>query len=331
MKYIISAILAILAAVTIYFFFRADKLESEYSHILTGKFNGIMELTSKNTSLNSFSKETLKSVFTGLSTKDKSIALIAASDLSGSLVVGIKNELFIPSNDVYDDITNDFLGGRINPPKGTDHVTRYYQGKKFYIFQHSLQAGNLLIAYPYIIPGKMMIQSAIELFTIILLIIAGTGLLYVKNKNTNRGSEEIPESKTNKIENNKTYSETDITELFHELYGTLSLNAITLYLLDGKKELSKQYEMKGKTFVKINGGKMPEKDKQKEIMNELTRGSTIVKNRSRTLIIPLNENRTLAGALYITGTNPISGRDEKNIRKTAKQIIEIIGSIRKSK
>ncbi len=92
---------------------------------------------------------------------------------------GGKNDRYISDRRLFDEITGAFTRGEFAPRKNAAFIVRYFEQTKFYLFVKETPSGNLLVAFPYKLRGKLMVKLLLEIALIVILAVLFTTALYL--------------------------------------------------------------------------------------------------------------------------------------------------------
>ncbi len=111
-----------------------------------------------------------------------------------------------------------------------------------------------------------------------------------------------------------------VYSLFRSIYRRYAPENVSLYLKSSPAQLSKAYELRGKSFLKIDSSDFDTREIDHILENQLQGSSSVLLNGGKTLLIPLFHGNELSGLLEITGSAPFSGRDSTHIRQELESI-----------
>ncbi|MGL4368805.1 MAG: hypothetical protein ACRCUT_03925, partial [Spirochaetota bacterium] len=92
-----------------------------------------------------------------------------------------------------------------------------------------------------------------------------------------------------------------------------AISMASLHSRTGKAD--KFYIMKNGTFIKTKTSREFAADSRGEILRELSRGSHILRDRSRRVLIPLVINETLCAAIIVARAKKITGKEIARIKE----------------
>lgn len=342
---------AILCAITLalYGLTRIKLFEKDYSGRLVKAADGITGIFKESTktkndesSLASFLKLSLK--------KHQNIALLAISDKNSYIKIMNKNEKYIKTAFLYDSILNDFTEKKLAVQGEKDFLVRYYNSEagknegniRLYIFQKNIGDDRLLIVFPYEINERMYVRFALEVMLIILLFtMAGAAYYIISSKN--RHNQETPHTNGNPKEtkiiknacaineeagslNKKNENESIeqiIFALFKNIYKKHETSSIYLHLKNSSGLISRAFELKGKSFIKIDSGDYDILDSTNFLV-ELEQSTHIMLENGRKFSLPLNGQNGLFGVLTVSSSTEFSGPDISSITESAASVVPLI-------
>jgi GGDEF domain-containing protein len=106
-----------------------------------------------------------------------------------------------------------------------------------------------------------------------------------------------------------------VYSLFRSIYRRYAPENVSLYLKSSPAQLSKAYELRGKSFLKIDSSGFDTREIDHILENQLQGSSSVLLSGGKTLLIPVFHGNELTGLLEITGAAPFSGQDSTHIRQ----------------
>lgn len=355
----IIATLLIIASCFIYITFRSNSIIN--THINTIKSDSINILKYYNNEIKNkeLNTKNVSIIFQKLVKENLKIALISSIDINNNLIASSKKNKEITA-EIYDKITNDFFLNKFNITSDNKIYTKYYENRKFYIIPFKANKGKLLLTYTHKLSPFLIVRITLELISIVLIIVVLCSNLYIinqkkhrkalitkstkkikKNKKTNHSKNTTNISKNH--ENNQIETKEDLP-LKNDI--NINKNNVESNLKVKIKKISEKYEtslitltiynqkaFKVQSFYKYNKGKFTKEDSnnnifesKKEIINELKNGSSILLDKNNRIILPLNVNKNLVGALNLYSNNMFTVSTINEIEKHLIEIANIIES-----
>ncbi len=337
----IIGILLIIVSVFLYFTIRFKYIEQEYiaslitiTNEVVGSYQSLGESMRKTNG--QLSPGDLPEYLKLIHRRYGDIALLAITDRSRSVRVSSKNDTYIRSADLYEEILKDFTQERLNITKSKPYLIRYYDEKtgagvrqhKFYIFMGKIGPYRLLIAYPYHLGAKILLRTGVELFLIALIVIvtaASVYLLYAKKsaraEKAERDAVETGEDKGIVTQDRHESKEQSgypglpgiVFELFRKIYLSSDADCISLYISRGSETLVKTMELTGESFKYDDSIGVEEIDINNETGIELRKSIPLVLDQGRRLVLPLVYENIFLGTVNIERQNPIRGEEMRRI------------------
>lgn len=352
-KVIVIGILLFVVSIFLYFTVRFKYIEQDYIANLIAITNDIVREyydTEKITAekKRQITANDLSDYLKYIHRKFKDIALIAITDQSLSVRLSSKNDSFIRSADLFEEILKDFTQDRFNISKNKPYVIRYYDEKtgmgviqhKFYIFLSKIGQYRLLTVYPYHFGKKILIRTSLELSLIALMFIIITASVYIalakrSAPSVEPGHEAVepePEVGPPQEEGGAVSVETPqsvpgslsgpIYKLFSAMHRSVAADSISLYICRSSGMLVKSMELKGGTFFKDDSISSDAIDINNEAGIELRKSSTLVLNDGRKIMLPLIYNNIFLGTVNIISQSPITGNEIRRIGSEIRDILK---------
>jgi hypothetical protein len=350
-KVIVAGILLLLTSIYFYFTIRFKFIEREYIAGLVAITNDIV--LSYNTAEIRISEnnkipasdhltEFLKSVHA----KYKDIALLAVTDRGLTVRVSSKNDRFIRSADLFEEILKDFTGERFNISKNSPYVIRYYDERtaigvaqhKFYIFLSKIGQYRLLTVYPYHFGKRILIRTGLELSLIVVFFIIFTVLARVVFAKRRAISREPGKDGAGEKHGSVSMDEDTVTapvraanvmpdvmsgaifDLLSTIRRFYAADTSLLYLCRSSGMLEKTAELTGDTFYRPGSVSVDPIDINNEAGVELRKSSLLVMDDGRKIILPLVYNNIFLGTVNVTRRHPFRGDEIRDIRSGIKDI-----------
>ncbi len=275
--------------------------------------------------------------------KYQPIAVLAIADKTGTLVAAGKNGRYIENTAAFDAIINSFTRGDFKARGGEPFIIRYYNQTKYYVFEKEVSEGRMLILFPYKLQGKLLIKLLLELLLIAILSVIFTTAFYLYLQRSGRVPEEahykvvpLAPKKTEtprdgdtiagRISRNAAESlHRQVFELFSYLAAAYSPGSISLYVIGRTSSaMEKLYEMKGKTFIKIDAAGYEAMDIDGEIGEELGKSSIMVLQAGRKLVIPVVYRNALMAAVQLDRAAGFRGPEINDIKMNSQKITQVV-------
>lgn len=267
------------------------------------------------------------------------IALLALGDRSGGFLAAGKNARYITSTETFDSILAGFTRGDFEHAKNGRHLVRYFDQMKFYLFLKESPAGNMLLAFPFRLQGKLLVKLLLELLLLVLLAVIFTTSYYLflvrrgivdgeaaytmvpvlpgKKEVLREGRRAAKSAAKAAEESLQSY----VFDLFSHVASRYAAHSMALSVMNkSSSALEKMFELKGETFIRVDS---PGKDAvrvESEIGDELKKSSIMVLEKGRKLVIPVLYRNSLLAALHLAREAPFRGPEIGDIRASAERI-----------
>ncbi len=298
-------------------------------------------------------KNKLKELFQLINKKYPEIALIAAADMDYTVELISKNNRILKSEKMYKTIVDDFLNRKLSVPSSKEYITRYYNlngknndSQKFYIINKIINNNRLFYLFPYKPRKQILIKVTLEVSMIIIAIIIITTVIFIKSsqnsmptemqKNKLKGSHNLAEnigrdsynidlkgrsiqSSEKKLFPNEIRSASDslnkqVYRLFSDLNSKYFPESISLYLKVTDNLLSKSFEYKGKSFIKIDSSSFDTIDIDNDAGKELLKSTVMILERGSKFIFPIIHENSLLGVISIIRDTGFNGKEIQDIK-----------------
>lgn len=335
-KVAVAGIITTTVLLFTYVSFRSGSIESEYIKTLAAQTDRIA------VAFTGFEKEkpaagrNLNRFLAEMNRENANMALLAVADGSNRVLAAGKNDRYIRDRALFDEITAAFARGEFAPRKNADYAVRYFEQTKFYIYVKDTSAGRLLIAFPYKLRGKLMIKLLLEIALIVILAVVFTTALYLylarrerplpmkESPSTARTTEPPPE--TGPESDDRPEARNAAADALEAASKKYAGSNISLYIVDDTMTaLEKHLEFADGAHVPMDGN-ADTIDTTDEIGDELARGSTLVLNRGRKLIIPVMHRGDLIGAVAVSRAAAFAGPEISDLKKLSAEISRAVGS-----
>ncbi len=325
LKAVATGILFLIISLFLYFTVRFKYIERDYIRGLISTTNNIVRAYgtfAKRTAVGKRKQATrfLPEYMRYIQKRYNNIALLAITDKSLSVRLSSKNDRFIRSADLYEDILRDFTQNRFNISRNKPYIVRYYKEKtgtaeiKFYIFLSQVGRYRLLTVYPYHLGTMIIIRTALELSLILILSLIFSVMVYmISGRSADKGNGSAPTGLAEAVRNH-----------FADIRRTHGVSRVSLYIRTGEAGLVKTMELKGRRFAVVSPLRADIIDTNNEAGDELQHASLLVLHKGRRLLFPLIYNDVFLGAVIISAWKPIRGNEIDDIRSGTGRIAKIV-------
>ena len=350
-KIIFSGIIIALICITVYLSLRMDSFEKQYAVHVKNKNSMLLRHYKKFfQDTKAISAESMSVFLQQANDKIPELALLAIADRKHSIKIASKNERFIPSGGIYDNIIQDFTEKAFNKSHHGKFLIRYYDVAdehkhdqlKYYIFNNTMGSNILLAVFPYN-PGKVIItKTALEILLIFVIIFIICTVLFIihqkKDIITDIRKKPVPQTKINigkrKISDEDTSPAREqaaassdslghyIYKLFREIDNTFNTNTVSLYISEGSEVMTKLYELKGSSFIKTESSRLDVIDLNNELGREIRKGTPLFLNKGCRAILPLVHNGSLMGAINILTDRGLTDSAIGSIQRSSTTVLK---------
>ena len=342
-RLIMTAMVITLIIMSCYTLYRADRMERTYAASLEKNF---LDLSSQFSLLESRSDkgnirpDQLDPFIESSVHILKTLALVAVINNEGTVISSAKNDTLVPAGPVHDEILT-ALTGEI-PNKIQPLRVRYFKPvqekdskhMKMYLAVYQTPGHRLLAAYAYTPPKKELVSLVLELSLILLLSIIITTASYIVKKriaeSTDRFSDENDEVRTDTNEKTRIMDSLPLShandagtetlsrlifDLFKELHAISGPDSIALYLNQTGELLGKSYELKEKSFLRIDSQGFETFNLDSDIGRELRSSTPVILENNSKIMLPLVHETVFLGIIIIQRMTPFSAKEIADSRK----------------
>lgn len=344
-RLIISATVITLLALTAYTLFRAGRIEHAYVRGLEGTFKNFctqFNILESRSSHGSIRADQLNPFIESSGRISPALELAAVVDMNGNVLAVFKNSSLALQNQLYDEILSTLI--KENSGSWKSLRVRYFnsiEGKKSghtKMYLGAFQSSNhrVLAAFSYRLQRRYIVSLVLELALILIIFIILSAILYlVMKRRPAVQSPETGEEKTWAVRNmlrgrdamtssGKKDTATDtlnrlVFNLFRELHEKAGPDTVSLYLRQDGEILSKAYELKGKSFLKIDSHGFDTIDLDSDIGQELRSSNPVILEDGHKIMLPLLHAETFMGIIILQRTEPFSSGNIRELRSTLSQ------------
>ncbi len=337
-KIAITGIIISTILILVYVSLRSGMIEEEYVKILLAQNEKIAVNLSAFDKSKPLHEKNLSSFLDSTRNRYPFMALFALTDPNGRLLISGKNDLYL-EKEQYDQVIQKFSAGEFKPYPKSPYLIRYFNQVKYYLFVRELPEGKMLIVFPYTLRGKLLIKLMLELFLLLVLAVIFTTAVYLYLRRTGRitetgpvriieaGKPEPPKAPVPVTVPDATSVQAEellrakTVELFGYISSRYKTSSVSLYTMrEGTDVLSKMYEMKGETFLKIESPAFDRLDIASDIKEELSRSSTMVLERGKRIVIPVLHRGILLATVALNRESLITGNEIDDIARYTRDL-----------
>ncbi|PKL37614.1 MAG: hypothetical protein CVV44_14815 [Spirochaetae bacterium HGW-Spirochaetae-1] len=352
-----TGFLIIFVAVIVYLSLRIDILETSYINRLeksTADITTALESLKGKNGSGELTDTAFQSFAAALFKKYGNTAIVAVSDHDNNVRHVQKNESILKTPELFDSIMNDYKNRKVSADLKSGPARRYYSvqknetrsEEKFYLYIRDVGKNRLFLAFPYQADRKIITRIALEVALLILISVILMALVYIVSqrkepKQVTAGQTRGIQPHTlhasvageqNMITGERLVTSESLSDHVFSILNSLSRdygsNSLSLYLKTTPDLLSKAYELKGKTFLRIDSGNFDTLDLRQGLGQELQNNAAMILNEGKKIILPLQHDNSLLGILVVERENPLNGQQIQDIRRllgaTAREISDFL-------
>ena len=315
LKSVFISILISLCAIIIYFFIRADSIKEFHDQSLSALHNNVKSTLSGFS--DSKTRDETASVVKEISEKNKNILILSFTDTQNNYLGGYSNFSSSEKDSGLSDLiindikTSKITSGKIEP--------RYYGKNRYFVVKMSGNKFNFFAVYRYFLNRNILAAIAFQLSLIIFssfIIVFSSIYLFFNNKS----SSEIPQTGESVAAFNEKTFEIFLSKKFADLSSKTDLIKFMFYLYDNSsRTLHHHYTYEKGILFKIESSDSAF-GKKSELISELKKGSPVIKSRSKSVIVPVMENKNLLGALVAEKSKAINGNSLSVLKDLCRNI-----------
>lgn len=335
-KILYSIILIIFTSVSLYFFnyYRKAKYTEEFTNYLSARNNAVKKVCSKFFQNDKVSNGDIRAFLDRIKESTPSLAAAAYFE-NNNIILGVKNNNLVKNQNTYKEFAKLYQDQSIN---SENHVI-YKNSHKFYITEHRTDDKGLLLVYGHVYPHKIKLSLIFENIAVSSIIIALITIIFYKlhffetqSKSTS-DTEEIKISKNNDIDTihdkNKSIEEQESTiiyNIFKYIYDKYSLKSICFSIYNETlNSLYDKYILSDNNFTEIQ---QPNNSiLESALITELKKGSLVLKNNGKTIIIPMKKNGLFNSVTIINSKKSFTGNDNNILKNKIFQLSEMLNKL----
>lgn len=310
---ILTTLLFAATAITVHLYFRSDALQNA-ARAQAGAAHE--RITRRLAALpDSPRGSSLTTALSEIAAAEPTLIMIAAFDRDRTLITGVQKDR-AGGETVYATVTDEYRSARQRFERLTD---RYYAGGKYFAASARGTELTYVCLYPFAIARRTMVQLILEMVAIVFVIGAAVATMFFVLPKRRRESVMQDAPQGDQRTGRRTQEDARIASLMSDIIAAHRLESAAVYRLresDGVLVLA--YESSGGGFTRNERGDVVEN--RAVIINELAKGSPVLRNRSRELVMPLAENRRFIGALRVTARRALSGDTIAQLRKSSREL-----------
>ena len=317
----IADFIAILAAFTA---LRSASLDHSYRDHLSARTKKISATFDAFFLKNEFSKDTITPYLKEtLFTRYPDLAFATVFDPDGQIIVSLMNK---DDPEVYGQVYDDIYAGRF-PVSDTGAIAeKYYKSRKYYILPARGAKGILTLVFPRSLPVAFILRFILEIIAVGCIAAACIGMIYLtlqkrlsavnaKPKKQPKAKEKEPKKPEPKpVKKAAPKLEPFLLESFSAVAGLTGAESVLLSTISaktGKPEYQLVSDGERIIKTKIKGETA---DTRTQILAELRRGSHILRDRSRKVLIPVIAHGVFSAIVSVSRGKKFTGRDIAQIK-----------------
>jgi hypothetical protein len=318
--------------------FRSQTFEESYLSYLAKRHAKISASFSAFSSSNELTNENVVVFLGKLTEENDDLSMAGVKDQDGRIIKISANSALLSNGKAYEELSDLVCSGKLTPQSSTTSLSQYVEGKKYYLVTKAEKNGSVIAVYPRRLPPVMIAKMSAEgfavlagsmiLYGLILAFIAWSGKKALEAKASKEIREKERAKEKAKAENlpaKKGSSPDD--RLYAALHDTvLEVDAISVTLIifaEGKKTARQIGWNQGRFF----SAKIPNVhsvETNEEILSEVGKGSYIIRERGKRIIVPVISDKSLLAVFAVTLPKKAGGAQISIIKKRGKQLANII-------
>lgn len=256
------------------------------------------------------------------------VPFLAITDAGGRI---LNRDGIDQSNELYYSLAQSIENGQLSRQPGV--AVRFHEQKRHYIIIKNAAGGSVITVFPFTITRKTYLKLSLEIALAVLVSVLITTLIYIvfhKGKKpliktefhvtdvskTAAPSVANEEKASRELHNFATETLSQyVFDLFKFINTSYSPDIIALYVSrPDAGAMSKAYEMKGRSFIRIESPDFDTIDLHNEVGRELTGGSSLVLENGKKILLPVMLRNSLMGTVIIKRDMPFKGPDLGEIK-----------------
>jgi hypothetical protein len=338
-KITIIGIIICVAILAAYVAFRASTLESTYISYLSRKVSGLQTSFNNYFMQRDLSTETLSNFLKKATVENSDLALIAIKGEDTRVLLLSSNNQLLADSSVYDEMVDEIYANKFTAKTGITHVIRYYNSQKYYLFVTNCNTGSITAVFPRRLPFPFLIRLLVEVIAVaagtviiltLLMIYLSTWLTKRKNRIQTEPiekteSNEPPQLKSEKPANKQRSSgDAAIFEILSEIAEEIKSTNVSYSAIDMiAMKIRRQYRFTDGKFTSTKSPRASTIDTRKELIAEVAKGSPVIRDKGRQIIMPVIARKVLYGFVSVVRSKKFSGTEVTLIKRIASGLAEV--------
>ena len=334
-KLTITGIIICIAVLSTYVSIRATTLESSYISYLSRKVTGLQGSFNNYFAQRDLSKETLSNYLKKATSDNDDLALIAIKGDDTRVLLLSSNNQLLANSSVYDEMVDEVYANKYTAKTGMNHFIRYYNSQKYYLFVTNCNSGSITAVFPRQLPFPFIVRLLVEVIavaagTVIILTLLMIYLSSWLTKRRNRiPTEPVVEIKTEvkeKQPEKKQHASGDaaifeILAAIAENTGSTNISYSAIDMIAMK--IRRQYRFSEGKFTSTKSPRSTAIDARKELIAEVAKGSPIIRDKGRLIIMPVIARKVLYGSVAVMRSKKFTGTEVSLIKKISSGLAEV--------
>jgi hypothetical protein len=317
----ITGVVTALISAFVFIGFRALSLENSYIKYLTVETADIRKDYNSFFTARELAKDQAASFLKTITVSYSDISVIVIRGDDGRPILMSANDRLRADKPVYDDIIEDLFAQPIRHDLVIASISKYYHNRKFYLLSTRCDRGSLSIVFPRKIPFPLVLRLAIETILVILMV----GLLFVfayiliKRRYASDSNSEPARDDDKKLKKGSGYSKDAILLAAIESIA-MDMNApdvILSFIGKSSRKIERTIGCKNRRLYSSLTQDTTSVNLRREIIDELSNGSLIIRNKGKHVIVPIFKKKILSCIMIVSRSNKFSGSDLRKIEHHA--------------
>lgn len=319
----IAGIITAVIAAASYVSFRAYSIDERYTEYLEDEVKEIRRGYNAYFTSRELAKDDISSFLTIITKKFNDIALVAVRGEDERPLLMIANNTVRGNTALYNEMSEDIYSNAFPASGSIVHAVRYYQNAKYYYFTIKCDRGSISVVFPRKLPFTLALRLILETLFIIVVIAFLFGVIYLKYSANQTPSQDVQSrpGKKKTAETKEISADEYIMSEIEKCATSITAESIVITFINYSNKLAvRSISWKNNKLLIINKPKGTSIESKKEIIAELSTGSSIIRDKGKKILLPIISRKHFAGIMTVSMNQKLSGNEISTAEKYAKSI-----------
>jgi FlaG/FlaF family flagellin (archaellin) len=250
------------------------------------------------------------------------ISMIVIKGEDGRPILMSENNRLRADKPLYEEIREDVFAEPVMNDMTITNSSKYYLNhRKFYLLSARCGKGSLSLAFPRKMPLPLALRLAIETILVVAIVGLFFALAYIIVKRRNNAHSDSQSARDGDIKARKGSSYSKDAVLLATIESiALDLNAhdvILSFIEKSSKKIERSIGYKNRRLYSSLPQDPASANLRREIIDELSNGSLIIRNKGKHVIAPIFKKKILSGIMIVSRPNKFSGSELRKLEHHA--------------